>query len=124
MKTNIRTITTQLNDIPHISTTVWYSGCNLSCGGCHNTSLEHFNDGLSMEQLKDELIERYFVKIESAYDKGLMGGLNICLYLGLCILFTMSIIYILGISNYFILIAIIPFYFMIKNNFNFNYGDE
>lgn len=58
MNTGIAHITTQLNDIPAISTTLWYSGCKLSCSGCQNTSLEGFKDGMKLESVKQTLSDR------------------------------------------------------------------
>lgn len=58
MNSGIFTITTQLNDINHIATTLWYSGCNIKCGGCHNEQLLNFAPGLPMEQIEQELRER------------------------------------------------------------------
>lgn len=58
METRVQTITTQLNDIPHIATTLWYSGCKLNCKGCHNTPLENFQSGLDLDYVKSELKQR------------------------------------------------------------------
>lgn len=51
-------MTTQFNDLPALSTTLWYAGCRLRCGGCQNTELEHFRTGLSFEVIEKLLEER------------------------------------------------------------------
>lgn len=58
MRTHIVDMTTTFNDIPHIATTLWYSGCNVKCDGCQNTVLEHFKYGMSLEELEVKLKER------------------------------------------------------------------
>jgi len=57
-KTNIVDITTTINDIPHLATTLWFSGCNLDCAGCHNSRLEFFEKGLSLKVVTKILKER------------------------------------------------------------------
>lgn len=57
-KTVVVDITTTFNDIPHLSTTIWYSGCNLKCNGCQNTILEEKKDGLTVSHITKELIKR------------------------------------------------------------------
>jgi len=56
--TNIVEINTTFNDIPHLSTTLWYSGCKLYCNGCHNTTLEHFKYETTMDYIESELKRR------------------------------------------------------------------
>ena len=60
MNTNsgVVALSTSFSDIPAISTTLWFSGCNLQCHGCHNTTLKEFADGMSMHQIKHELSRR------------------------------------------------------------------
>lgn len=58
MKTGVFTITTELNDINHLATTLWFSGCKIRCGGCQNKELLEFSDGLSFETIEKELRER------------------------------------------------------------------
>jgi len=56
--TNIVELTTTFNDIPHLSTTLWYSGCKLNCNGCHNTILEHFRYEMTVDNIEKELRRR------------------------------------------------------------------
>jgi organic radical activating enzyme len=58
MYTNIVEINTTFNDIPHLSTTLWYSGCKLNCVGCHNTILENFKYDTNIKDIEKELIRR------------------------------------------------------------------
>jgi len=58
MNTNVISITTEMNDIPNLSTTIWFSGCKLDCAGCHNTILEDFTPGFSLDEVEELLIER------------------------------------------------------------------
>jgi len=53
--TRIVSISTTINDIPHLATTLWFSGCKLKCDGCHNTSLEYSRDGLSLNEVESIL---------------------------------------------------------------------
>lgn len=57
-KTSVVDITTTFNDIPHLATTLWYSGCNLKCDGCQNTILEQKKEGLSISHITKELTKR------------------------------------------------------------------
>jgi len=58
MNTNIISISTTFNDIPHLATTLWFSGCNLKCKGCQNTILENRQDGLNLNELVKVLEKR------------------------------------------------------------------
>ena len=58
MNTGIVSVTTQLNDIPAISTTIWFSGCKLKCNGCQNTELENFQNGIKLDSIKKTLKDR------------------------------------------------------------------
>jgi len=58
MNTYIVNITTTFNDIPHIATTLWYSGCKLRCDGCQNSELKDFQTGLTIDAVRAQLIER------------------------------------------------------------------
>lgn len=58
MKTNIKKITTEITDINHIATTIWFSGCKIMCNGCQNEELEFFENGYSIAELEKELKER------------------------------------------------------------------
>lgn len=58
MKSGVVAISTSFSDIPTISTTLWFSGCKLQCGGCHNSTLKDFQSGFSITHIKSELIKR------------------------------------------------------------------
>lgn len=65
MKTNIKTLTIESNDIPHflsnstLSVTLWFTGCEHNCKGCQNKSLQEFDmNGLELDFIKKELEDR------------------------------------------------------------------
>lgn len=58
MQTHVIDITTTFNDIPHLAVSLWYSGCNIKCNGCHNTALEDFRYGLDLNEIEVTLKER------------------------------------------------------------------
>jgi len=65
MKTNIKAITTEVNDIPSflsestLSVTIWFTGCIHDCKGCQNPQLQTIDSsGLDIEFIKDELEKR------------------------------------------------------------------
>jgi organic radical activating enzyme len=58
MCSHVVKIDTSFNNIPKLATTLWYSGCNLNCCGCHNTILKDFKDGFNLTEVKQKLIER------------------------------------------------------------------
>lgn len=60
MYTGIDSITTELGDIRNLATTLWFCGCKVRCGGCHNSPLIQFkSEGtLELKRVKQELIER------------------------------------------------------------------
>lgn len=58
MNSGVVALSTSFSDIPAISTTLWFSGCSLQCGGCHNSTLKDFNEGISIKQIKSDLLKR------------------------------------------------------------------
>lgn len=64
MQTPIINISTELNDIPNfiakstMSSTLWFTGCQIGCEGCHNQILKEKQEGLQLEDLRKELKKR------------------------------------------------------------------
>ena len=64
MKTSIRTITTETNDIPEfisdsrLSVTIWFTGCEHNCKDCHNKQLQQQCKGLILNEIKEILEQR------------------------------------------------------------------
>lgn len=56
--TRVVDITTTFNDVPHLATTLWYSGCNLKCNGCQNTILDKPKEGFELKKIEKELKKR------------------------------------------------------------------
>lgn len=69
--------TVDLNNGPGVRLTIWVSGCNHKCLGCHNPELADYNHG---KPITDEVMKKIYHEINRRYIDGITisGGDPLC----------------------------------------------